>query len=150
MTDSGFDLGLSDPARAGVYFVTNDDIAMLDAASRDARLLVRRVDLGGCRDKATLLLRIATALDVPSGRGRNWDGLADNLRDLDWLNGEGYALLFEQAGDLRSASENDFDKLLDILDETSSDWAERETPFWAFMALPEAAFEQMEDDLPAE
>ena len=150
MSDSGFDLGLSDPARAGVYFVTDNDIAMLDAAARDARLLVRRVDLGGCRDKPTLLLRIATALDAPGGRGRNWDGLADNLRDLSWLGGEGYALLFEQAGDLRSASEDDFDRLLDILDQTASDWAKHETPFWAFIALPETAFEQLQADLPPE
>ena len=46
MSDSGFDLGLDDPARAGVFFVTADDIATLDMATRDAGLLVH---LGGYR-----------------------------------------------------------------------------------------------------
>ena len=85
MTDSGFDLGLDDAARAGVFFVTSDDIATLDMASRDAGLLSRRIDLRGCADKATLMLRLATALDFPAGSGRNWDAASDRLRDLSWL-----------------------------------------------------------------
>jgi hypothetical protein len=144
MSASGFDLGLADPARAGVYFVTGEDLAPLAAAARDAGLLALRVDLAGCTDKPTLLLRIATALDVPGGRGRNWDGLADDLRDLDWLPASGYALLFDAAGDLRAADEADFDTLLDLLDQAAGDWARRETPFWAFLALPDDAFDELE------
>lgn len=144
MSESGFDLGLSDPARSGVYCVAVDDIGLLDAASRDAGLSTHRIDLGGCRDKPTLLLRIATALDVPGGRGHNWDGLADNLRDLAWLPGAGFALLFEQADDLRMASRQDFDMLLDVLGQAATQWAERETPFRAFVALPEIVLAQLE------
>ena len=59
MTDSGFDLGLDDASRAGVFFVTADDIATLDMATRDAGLLARRIDLGDCGNKATLMLRLA-------------------------------------------------------------------------------------------
>lgn len=144
MTGSGFDLGLADATRAGVFFVTCDDLDGLGVAARDAGLLVRRVDMGGCNGKATLLLRISTALDFPTSFGRNWDALSDSLRDLSWLPGAGYALLFERAGDLRTADEGDFDTLLDILDDAVHDWAERELPFWAFIALPEEAFAEME------
>ena len=145
MTDSGFDLGMADATRAGVFFVTHEDLEGLAVAARDAGLTVRRVDLAGCNGKATLLLRVATAMDFPTSFGRNWDALSDSLRDLSWIPGQGYALLFEGAGDMRAADEGDFDTLLDILDDAVQDWAERELPFWAFLALPEEAFEELEE-----
>ena len=147
MTDSGFDPGLADATRSGVFFVTEEDLDGLGVAARDAGLVVRRVDLKGCNGKATVLLRIATALDFPTSFGRNWDALSDSLRDLSWVPGAGYAVLFEGAGDLRAADEGDFDTLLDILDEAAQDWAQRALPFWAFLALPEAAFEELEESV---
>lgn len=150
MSDSGFDLGLDDATRAGVFFVTGEDLDSLGVAARDAGLLVRRVDLGGCNGKGTLLLRIAAALDFPSSFGRNWDALSDSLRDLSWIPGQGYAVLFERAGDLRSADEGDFDTLLDILDDAAQDWAERELPFWAFVALPDEAFDELDAESAAD
>jgi hypothetical protein len=51
-------------------------------------------------------------------------------------------LLFERAEDFRSAHEADFDTLLEVLEETAQDWATRDLPFWAFLALPVEAFEE--------
>ena len=85
MTESGFELGLDQPDRCGVFFVTDDDLDALGVASRDAGLAVRRVDLGDCGDKSTLMLRMGSALEFPAGSGRNWDALSDRLRDLAWL-----------------------------------------------------------------
>ncbi len=144
MTASGFDMGLDDPTRSGVFFVIGDDIATLDMAARDAGLLVRRIDLGGCTGKAMLMLRLAAALDFPAGSGSNWDALSDRLRDLSWLPAAGYALLFDAARDLRAADETGFDTLLELLDEVVLEWAQRDIPFWAFLALPEEEFEQAE------
>lgn len=145
MTDSGFDLGLDDATRAGVFFVSADDIATLDMASRDAGLLARRIDLRGCRNKATLMLRLAMALDFPTGSGRNWDAASDRLRDLSWLPAPGgYALLFDAAEDIRDADEASFDTLLGVLEEAVADWAQRGIPFWAFLALPEEDFTSQE------
>lgn len=140
MTDSGFDLGLDDAQRAGVFFVTSEDLDTLAAAAQDAGLLARRVDLLGCADKRTLLLRMALALDFPATAGHNWDALSDSLRDLSWLPAGGYALLFDGAGEMRNADEESFDTLLSILDEASADWSERDLPFWAFLALRDADF----------
>lgn len=140
MSASGFDLGFSDPARSGVFFVGSGDIATLDAASRDAGLLARRIDLAGCTGKPMLMLRMATALDFPAGSGRNWDALADRLRDLSWLPAAGYALLFEGAADVRDADETSFETLLDLLDETAAGWRARGIAFWAFLALPDEDF----------
>lgn len=142
MSDSGFDLGLDDSSKAGVYFATNEDLRTIGMAARDAGLLARSIDLRGCKTKATLLMRLSVALDSPTGSGRNWDALSDQLRDLSWLPAAGYALLFDDASDLRDADEPSFDTLLDILQEAATDWAGRDIPFWAFLALAEDEFEQ--------
>lgn len=144
MSEITFTLDLGDPMRAGVFFVTSDDIAILDDIVLDAGLLARHVDLRGCTDKAALLARMATAFDVPDGRGRNWDALGDSLRDLSWLPARGYALLFADAHDLRNADEAAFDTMLALLDEASAEWATQEIPFWAFLALPEEQFDDVD------
>lgn len=143
MSESGFDLGLDDPNQAGVYFVTNNDLRTIGMGARDAGLLVKSIDLRDCKTKATVLLRVSIALDTPTGSSRNWDALSDQLRDLSWLPASGYALLFDDASNLRDADEASFDTLLDILQETAVDWAAREIPFWAFLALAEGEFEEM-------
>jgi RNAse (barnase) inhibitor barstar len=144
MSESGWELGLADPDNAGVYFVTTDDLDTLGVAARDAGLQVRRIDLGRA-DKQTLLLRIATALDFPNGLGRNWDALEDSLRDLSWIPNVGFALLFENAGDLQRAAGEGFDTLLEILEETSQDWSGRGIPFWSFLALPDSVFDEIDE-----
>jgi hypothetical protein len=146
MTGSGFELGLEDPARSGVYFVDDGDLDVLAAAARDAGLSVRRIDLSGCHDKRALLPRFAVALDIPGGRGRNWDGLADDLRDLGWIEGGGHVLLLEDAIALHDAPGTDFDTLLGILEDAASSWSDRGIPFRAFIALPESAFDALEDE----
>ncbi|UHQ19262.1 barstar family protein [Lysobacter sp. KIS68-7] len=143
MSESGWELGLADAENAGVYFVTTDDLDTLGVAARDAGLQVRRIDLGGA-DKSTLLLRIATALDFPGTFGRNWDALADSLRDLSWLPAAGFTLLFENGGDLQQGGTEDFDTLLEILEESAQEWGERHIPFWSFIALPESVFDEID------
>jgi RNAse (barnase) inhibitor barstar len=145
VTESGFDLGLDDPARAGVFYVAAADLDVLAAAAHDAGLMPRHIDLMGCANKPTLLLRIAVALDFPISSGRNWDALADNLRDLQWLPAAGYVLLFEGAGEMHQQDEADFDTLIGVLDETKAHWAGRGVPFWAFLALRDKDFAEFSD-----
>jgi RNAse (barnase) inhibitor barstar len=144
MSESGFEPGLDDASQAGVFFVADEDLDTLTVVGRDAGLSVRRIDLSGCDSKAAMLLRIATVLDFPQTSGRNWDALSDSLRDLAWLPAKGYVLLFEQAHDFRTQHEDEFDTLLDVLDEASRQWTQRDVPFWAFVALPEEDFPDME------
>lgn len=143
MTQSGFDPGLDDPSRAGVFFVAAGDLASLSAAARDAGLLPRHIDLMGCTSKATLLLRIAVALDFPTSSGRNWDALVDSLRDLQWLQAKGYVLLFDAAGELHEHDEKSFDTLVSVLDEARAYWADQHVPMWAFMALRDRDLAQL-------
>lgn len=141
MTDSGFDPGFCDPQQAGVFFVTSADLAPLHAALQAAGLQVLRIDLHDCADKSGLLARIVTALEIPDGRGLNWDSLSDAVRDLSWLPAPGHALLFDGGVDLRDADEESFDVLLEILEQAASDWADVDRAFWAFLALPEDEFD---------
>ena len=129
-------------SNAGVYAVGNDDIEALSAAMRDAGLRVATIDLAGCRDKRTLLMRMAAQLDFPSAFGGNWDALLDSLRDLSWWKANGYALFFSDADDLRGEAETEFNTLLDVLDEASQYWAGQDVPFWAFVALKDASSDE--------
>jgi RNAse (barnase) inhibitor barstar len=123
------------------YLVGETDLDTLDAAAHDEGHLVRRISLAGCREKRDLLQRIATSLAFPKSFGANWDALADCLGDLGWLpDAGGYAWLFDHAGDLRDAAENDFDTLCDVLDDACKRRKERGTPCFAFLALPDDAF----------
>lgn len=135
MNHDGFELNLDDINNAGVYRVTNEDIAPLSAAMRDAALRVTTIDLQGCNDKRTLLARVAAQLDFPQTFGGNWDALLDCLRDLSWMQANGYALFFSDADGLMAGAEKDFETLLDVLDDASKSWGKDDVPFWAFVAL---------------
>lgn len=125
----------------GAWLVGEADLDVLDAAARAEGHRVTRIDLAGCADKRDLLQHMATALAFPKTFGANWDALADCLADLEWLPpSSGYVWLFDHAGDLRDASERDFDTLCDILDNTCARWKEHGTPCFAFLALPDEAF----------
>lgn len=142
---SEHDPHLEDASRAGVYFVGGQDLDTLAAHAFEAQLVLRRIDLMGVRDKHTLLLRIAVALDFPLSSGRNWDGLLDCLRDLSWLPGSGYVLLLESAGEMHVRNEADFDTLVAVLDEAQGAWGQRGVPFWAFLALRDKDIAALDD-----
>ncbi|MFC5740999.1 barstar family protein [Dyella tabacisoli] len=145
MSTNDLHIDLGDPARGGVFFVTAEDLDALAAAASKHWLHISRIQLQGCRDKTELLKRLAKELPLPADFGHNWDALADCMRDLAWLNAPGYLLLFEHAEDLRDASEDDFDTLLDILDEAAESWLDAKQPYFVFFALPESAFEDNEN-----
>ena len=58
----------------------------------------------------------------------------------------GYALLLEHAGDLQDTDETVFDSLLDVLEETATAWRARGVPFWVFLAMPMAFFDELDAD----
>jgi RNAse (barnase) inhibitor barstar len=133
------DPDLTQPTQSGIYFVGSEDLARLGKnASRD-ELRVCRTDLAGCTDKDELLRRLAHSLELPDTFGGNWDALADSLRDLRWIPAWGYVLLFDHADDLRHASAADFDILLGILDDAATFASDNDTPWFAFLVLPDAA-----------
>jgi RNAse (barnase) inhibitor barstar len=141
MSAHGFDLDLTKPTQSGVYFVGVDDLDRLARTAARDELGVCRIDLAGCRDKDELLRRLAVSLQLPPTFGHNWDALADCLRDLGWMSAWGYVLLFEHAGELRQAAEADFNILLGILDDAATFGNDNDRPWFAFLALPDGAFD---------
>lgn len=141
MNGESFDLDLSRPAMNGVYFVGIDDLERLARAAAGAELHVCRTDLAGCRGKDELLQRLAVSLRLPATFGHNWDALADCLRDLGWLPGWGHVLLFEHADQLRQADAGNYGILLGILDDAATFGGEHDRPWFAFLALPDSAFD---------
>jgi RNAse (barnase) inhibitor barstar len=136
MNDGKLDSRLAHPSRISIHLVSTGKLQALTTAAYKAHLLVRRIDLSNCNDKASLLLRLSNALDFPPGWGRNWDALADALRDLSWWHpANGYVLLFETAGQFRTASPQDFDILIDVMQDAAQFWADNQVPFWAFLAV---------------
>ena len=133
-----FDPDVTKPGQNGVYYVASSDLGRLASRAASEELRVCRIDLGNCGSKHELLTRLGSALELPDGFADNWDALADGLRDLRWLPAWGYVLLFDQADDLRRVAEADFDVLLGILDDAATFGSDNDTPWFAFLALPDA------------
>lgn len=141
MSAKNFELDLTRPSQNGVYFVGIRDLDRLARTAGRDELSVRRTDLAGCHGKDELLRRLAGSLQLPDSFGDNWDALADCLRDLEWLPGWGHVLLFEHVDELRQAATTDYDTLLGILDDAATFGEEHDRPWFAFLSLPDSAFE---------
>ena len=141
MSTHGLDPDLTRPTQSGVYFVGAGDLDRLAGTALRDELHVSRTDLAGCHDKDELLQRLAVSLRLPATFGHNWDALADCLRDLHWIPAWGHVLLFDHVDELRRAAEADYDILLGILDDAATFGSEHETPWFAFLALPDDALD---------
>ena len=148
MSGSDQRLNLGDSGQNGVYFVGRADLdEIADMAVAEA-LSVSRVDLGDCLGKQELLERIANALQFPASFGGNWDALADFLKDLDWLPARGHVLVFEHADAFANTLTDEFNTLLDILDDAADQAADQQRLWFAFVALPDSAFDVAGDGSP--
>jgi hypothetical protein len=111
---------LEDPARSGVYRVTQPD-QVVDALSGSG-LDLARVDL-----RQPVFDAFAGALGFPDWFGRNWDALEDCLSDLSWRDASGHVLLLE--GDAEPT-------LLEVLGSAAEFWAGQGRPFFAVLVDP--------------
>lgn len=141
MNSSETRLDLSDSCQSGVYFIGDHELGQIADAAVAESLSVTRIDLGECLGKKDLLAAIAGALRFPASFGGNWDALADSLKDLGWLPESGHVLLFEGSDAYADLQADEFDTLLDILDEAGAFAAGAKRPLFTFFALPDATFE---------
>ena len=141
-TDSSHPLDLRDPRQAGVYRVMQADVAALEAMARDEAVAVQVVDVSGVGDKADLLARIHAGLSFPDGWGRNWDALADGLKDLSWLgDAEPRLLVWHGLEGVHHADPELDATLCEILEETSAFWADQGIALWSLVSLQRALHE---------
>ena len=139
-----FDGLLAQVRDAGVYFLPEDDIAELREAAAVNCFRCVRVDLQGCHDKSGLLVCLADALHLPAHFGQNWDALADALGDMRAHDTKGLVIVLEHSEGLRRDAVAVFKMAMEVLQAASSEWAERGTPLWTFVALPETEFDALD------
>jgi hypothetical protein len=114
----------------GLYRLTQP-AAAAEIARRAARHGWRfaRLDGRAITSKADFLAAFAAALEFPAYFGRNWDALADSVRDLSWAPAErGYLVLYEDAGIFAAAAPADFTVALEILRSAVASWRATATP----------------------
>ncbi|MGW7455803.1 barstar family protein, partial [Streptomyces sp. NPDC054787] len=110
------------------------------AAAEAAGWTTLRLDLDGVRGKAELMARCGDALRLPDWFGGNWDALADAVRDLSWLpvpvprgaegadaaDAAGWLVVVTSWRRFAEARPEDWEILVEILEEAVSFWRERE------------------------
>lgn len=135
MTADATRLNLADPGQSAVGFVRQEELAAIAANAGDLALWCGRIDLGECHGKQELLTRFADTLHFPASFGGNWDALTDCMRDLAWLPAPGHVLLLEHGERFRRACPEEFDILLDLLEEACDDAARTGNRLFVFIAF---------------
>jgi hypothetical protein len=115
----------------GVRTVRRPAAAVLADAERRGAAAVM---VGPADTKAELLADFARALEFPGWVGRNWDALADALRDLSWLPPGPRVVVWAGAGLLRSAQPAAYRTALDVLREATARSVGSDRPLTVLLA----------------
>lgn len=126
---------LADADKAGVYHLPHMDKKLVAAAAKAAGLAAFRVNLAKAGDKEHLLKAIAKSLKFPEWFGHNFDALADCLADMAWQPADGYVVVLEHCDGIHGKAEDDFVSVLNIFEQTATDWREQGVPFWCLVEM---------------
>ncbi|GEM49590.1 barstar family protein [Deinococcus cellulosilyticus] len=126
------DLSLNTLEDCGILPLDTDE-ATLRAEALSHGYTFMCVDLSVVANRQDLLEAFAEDLNFPEYFGQNWDALSDCLMDFSWQEAEGYVLVLEGTRQLSVALEDEYDTLMEILEETVKFWQEQDVPFWVFM-----------------
>ena len=88
---------------------------------------VRTIQGKQCRTPAGLFGEFARALAFPDYFGHNWDALEECLADLEWLPAKGYILLITDTQAVLPEDEEEYETLLEILDDAGEAWSNGHT-----------------------
>ena len=106
-----------------------------------AGFLIRTIEGKKCRTSSSLFDEFAQALSFPEYFGHNWDALAECLADFEWLPAKGYILLISDAHAVLPNDEDEYETLLEVLDDAGEAWSKGQTadgrsaPFHAVFAV---------------
>lgn len=123
---------LLDAKLSGVYRLTQGPNEIARAA-RSAKLSIVKVDLRKVQGKREFLARLAKALHCPPDFGMNWDALSDCLRDLSWLNDNGWVVIFLSGQAFAAKDHDDFTTAIDVLQTVAEYWRSHAKPFWILL-----------------
>lgn len=123
---------LSDGKLSGVYRPTQEPNEIARTA-KAVKLSVVKLDLRKVRGKKGFLARLAKALHCPPYFGMNWDALSDCMRDLSWLNDNGWVVILFNGQDFAAKNQDDFKIAIDVLQTAAEYWRSQAKPFWVFI-----------------
>jgi hypothetical protein len=123
---------LHDAKRAGVHELAARSLARTRERAHGLGFSLAELDVRGA-SKLEVLERFADALSFPDWVGRNWDALADALRDLSWLARPGYVLILHGTDELRARLPRDAETLVEILGDAAEAHAHAGVPFWGLL-----------------
>ena len=138
-----FDGLLAQTADAGVYFLPDADVEELLEAAAVNMFPCVRVNLGGCRERADLMLRLAGVLALPPHRLEDWAALPRAIAEAAPSGAPGLVLLIEHSEELRAQSREEFKAAMEALQAASAEWARAARPLWSFIVVEEAEFESL-------
>jgi RNAse (barnase) inhibitor barstar len=123
---------LSDGKLSGVYRPTQGPNEIARTA-KAVKLSVVKLDLRKVRGKKEFLARLAKALHCPPYFGMNWDALTDCMRDLSWLNDNGWVVMLLNGQEFAVKNQDDFMTAIDVLQTAAEYWRIHRKPFWILL-----------------
>jgi RNAse (barnase) inhibitor barstar len=123
---------LSDGKLSGVYCPTQGPNEIARTA-KAVKLSVVKLDLRKVRGKKEFLARLAKALHCPPYFGMNWDALTDCMRDLSWLNDNGWVVMLLNGQEFAVKNQDDFMTAIDVLQTAAEYWRIHRKPFWILL-----------------
>ena len=123
---------LSDGKLSGVYRTTQD-LNEIARTAKAVKLSVVKLDLRKVRGKKVFLARLAKALHCPPYFGMNWDALSDCMRDLSWLNDNGWVVILFNGQNFAAKNQDEFNTAIDVLQTAAEYWRGQGKPFWVFI-----------------
>lgn len=123
---------LSDGKLSGVYRPTQGPNEIARTA-KAVKLSVVKLDLRKVRGKKEFLARLAKALHCPPYFGMNWDALTDCMRDLSWLNDNGWVVILLNGQEFAIKYQDDFTTAIDVLQTAAKYWRIHRKPFWILL-----------------
>jgi RNAse (barnase) inhibitor barstar len=123
---------LSDGKLSGVYRPTQGPNEIARTA-KAVKLSVVKLDLRKVRGKKEFLARFAKALHCPPYFGMNWDALTDCMRDLSWLNDNGWVVMLLNGQEFAVKNQDDFMTAIDVLQTAAEYWRIHRKPFWILL-----------------
>jgi RNAse (barnase) inhibitor barstar len=123
---------LSDGKLSGVYRPTQDPNEIARTA-KAVKLSVVKLDLRKVRGKKGFLARLAKALHCPPYFGMNWDALSDCMRDLSWLNDNGWVVILLNGQEFAAKNQDDFNTAIDVFQTAAEYWRSQAKPFWVLV-----------------
>ena len=116
---------LLEARQGGVFFLpASTEPKTLQTLARREGFAFFHIDGKNITRKEQLLNHAATALRFPEHFGHNWDALEECLTDLEWVDGEGYVIVYEHIDGFLEAHPDQFSTLVEILRDAVASWKE--------------------------